>query len=139
MTVSDWFGIALLLILSALAIGMFLHIALTIGQLRRVRKQDANSNSASTKTPLTQFQTRTELPAPKLRARDALPTQEKLTKREIQVARLAAHGLTDVEIAAKLVISERTVGNHLYNIYRKLHINSRRELKYVLQEIEDDS
>lgn len=138
MTVSDWFGIALLFLLSALAIGIFIHIALSIGHLRRAPKRD-KSQSAPPQTSLTQFQTRSELPTQKLRARDALSVQEKLTKRETQVAHLAARGLTDAEIAAQLFISERTVGNHLYSIYRKLNINSRRELKYVLQQIEDDS
>ncbi len=139
MTVSDWFAAALLLIFLALTTGIFLHIVISIGQLRRARKQDPQPNRPPTKTPVTQFQTRGEMLKPKTRALDRSPIADNLTKRETQIAQLAARGLTDAEIAAKLSISERTVGNHLYSIYRKLNINSRRELKYVLQQLEDDS
>lgn len=62
---------------------------------------------------------------------------DELTRREKQVARLAASKLTDAEIAAELAISERTVGNHLHSIYRKLDINSRHELKYFIRPPDD--
>ncbi|MEG8277211.1 helix-turn-helix transcriptional regulator [Streptomyces sp. AHA2] len=51
-----------------------------------------------------------------------------LTRRERDVARLAADGLTSHEIAARLVVSVRTVDNHLHRAYRKLGVSSRREL-----------
>lgn len=51
-----------------------------------------------------------------------------LTRRELEVARLAAGGYTAREIAAVLHISERTVENHIANVYAKLGINSRRAL-----------
>jgi DNA-binding NarL/FixJ family response regulator len=44
------------------------------------------------------------------------------------VAALAAGGLTDRQIAARLVVSVRTVESHLANTYRKLGIASRGEL-----------
>jgi DNA-binding NarL/FixJ family response regulator len=44
------------------------------------------------------------------------------------VARLAAGGLTNNEIAAELVITPKTVKHHLGAVYRKLDITTRREL-----------
>lgn len=48
-----------------------------------------------------------------------------LTNRELDVLRLAAQGLTDVEIGERLYISSRTVSQHLRSIYGKLQIRSR--------------
>lgn len=43
-----------------------------------------------------------------------------LTEREVDVLRLAARGLSNRQIAAELVLSERTVGHHLAHIYDKI-------------------
>ncbi|HEU5100615.1 MAG TPA: tetratricopeptide repeat protein [Roseiflexaceae bacterium] len=48
-----------------------------------------------------------------------------LTAREIAVLRLVAQGLTDAQVAEKLVLSPRTVSTHLTSIYGKLQVNSR--------------
>ena len=48
-----------------------------------------------------------------------------LTPREMQVLRLLAAGLSDIQIADKLVISRRTVSTHLTAIYSKMGVNSR--------------
>jgi NarL family two-component system response regulator LiaR len=53
------------------------------------------------------------------------PTEEPLTEREVQVLRLVAKGLSNQEIADKLVVSERTVGAHVSNILSKLHLANR--------------
>jgi DNA-binding NarL/FixJ family response regulator len=50
---------------------------------------------------------------------------DELTPREMEVLRLIAQGLRNREIAAKLVISEKTVGNHISNIFIKLQVNDR--------------
>ena len=51
-----------------------------------------------------------------------------LTTREREVAGFAARGLSDLEIAARLSLSRRTVETHLYRIYSKLGISGRVEL-----------
>jgi len=48
-----------------------------------------------------------------------------LTKREVEVLRLVARGLSDAEVADLLIISPRTVNAHLRSIYSKLNITSR--------------
>lgn len=48
-----------------------------------------------------------------------------LTAREIEVVRLVADGLTDAEIAERLVVSVRTVHAHLRSIYGKLDVSTR--------------
>lgn len=48
-----------------------------------------------------------------------------LSERELEVLRLIAEALTNAEIAAKLVISEKTVKGHLSNILSKLHLMDR--------------
>jgi DNA-binding CsgD family transcriptional regulator len=48
-----------------------------------------------------------------------------LTAREVDVLRLVAQGLTDAQVAEKLVVSPRTVNAHLSSIYSKLGISSR--------------
>jgi DNA-binding CsgD family transcriptional regulator len=56
------------------------------------------------------------------------PVRDGLTTREREVAGFAARGLTDVEIAARLSLSRRTVETHLYRVYAKLGVSGRREL-----------
>lgn len=51
-----------------------------------------------------------------------------LTASELRVARLAADGLTNREIAERLFVTERTVETHLRHVFQKLDISSRLEL-----------
>lgn len=58
----------------------------------------------------------------------------KLTRRERQVAELIAKDLSNREIAEELYISEATVKKHVSNIFEKLEIESRKELKQNLNQ-----
>jgi DNA-binding NarL/FixJ family response regulator len=58
-----------------------------------------------------------------------------LTPQELEIARLAAGGLTNKEIGARLYLSHRTVSAHLYRIFPKLGITSRAMLRDALTEL----
>lgn len=51
--------------------------------------------------------------------------KEELTKRELEVLKLIARGMYNKEIADELVISEKTVKNHISNIFRKIDVSDR--------------
>ena len=55
-----------------------------------------------------------------------------LTPQELQIARLAAAGLTNKQIAERLFLSPRTVSGHLYRIFPKLGITARGALRDAL-------
>ncbi|MFC6021614.1 AAA family ATPase [Plantactinospora solaniradicis] len=58
--------------------------------------------------------------------------RQALTPQELQIAGLAAAGLSNREIGEQLFMSPRTVGSHLYRIFPKLHITSRSQLAALL-------
>jgi DNA-binding NarL/FixJ family response regulator len=61
-----------------------------------------------------------------LRARGPVPRRRwTLTPREDEVLQLLAQGLTQSEIASRLMISHRTVGTHIEHLLRKLGVHSR--------------
>lgn len=66
-----------------------------------------------------------ELDNPVTAAANRPLTDDPLTDREVEVLRLVAQGLSNQEIAKTLTISERTVGNHIGSILRKLHLANR--------------
>ena len=62
-------------------------------------------------------------------------TLEPLTEREIEVLKLVAQGLSNEEIAQRLIIAERTVRTHVSNILGKLHLANRTQATlYALRE-----
>ncbi|MFE2266691.1 helix-turn-helix transcriptional regulator [Streptomyces griseosporeus] len=61
----------------------------------------------------------------------SVPASE-LTAQERQIAELAAQGLTNRDIAARLYLSPRTVGYHLHKIFPKLGIRARAQLRDAL-------
>jgi DNA-binding NarL/FixJ family response regulator len=55
-----------------------------------------------------------------------------LTAQELQIAQLAADGLSNREIGERLFLSHRTVSTHLYRIFPKLGISARGQLRATL-------
>ena len=52
-------------------------------------------------------------------------SQDSLTVREVEVIKLIGQGLSNQEMAQKLYLSEKTVKNHLTNIFRKINVSDR--------------
>jgi DNA-binding NarL/FixJ family response regulator len=69
---------------------------------------------------------------PRRRASDQ---RDQLTPQELQIAQMAADGLTNREIGQKLFLSHRTVGSHLYRIFPKVGVTARSQLRDVLHEL----
>jgi DNA-binding CsgD family transcriptional regulator len=67
------------------------------------------------------------------RRRD-LAARDQLTAQELQIAQLAAQGLSNRDIAQRLYLSHRTISTHLYRIFPKLGITGRGELRSALSE-----
>jgi DNA-binding CsgD family transcriptional regulator len=58
-----------------------------------------------------------------------------LTPQQLEIAQLAADGLTNKEIGERLFLSHRTVGTHLYQLFPKLGITSRVALRDALKDL----
>jgi DNA-binding CsgD family transcriptional regulator len=78
-------------------------------------------------------QARRELRASGERSRRRVPeARDQLTAQELQIAQLAAKGLSNREIGQRLYLSHRTISTHLYRAFPKLGITSRAELGVAL-------
>jgi ATP/maltotriose-dependent transcriptional regulator MalT len=78
-------------------------------------------------------QARRELRASGERSRRRVPeARDQLTAQELQIAQLAAQGLSNREIGQQLFLSHRTISTHLYRTFPKLGIASRAELGTAL-------
>ncbi|WP_460302629.1 response regulator [Actinocorallia aurea] len=76
---------------------------------------------------LGEYRRLTSAPAP-------TPDTPRLTDRETEILRLVAKGLTYRQIAERLVLSHRTVQNHVQNTLGKLHLHNRVELvRYAIE------
>jgi DNA-binding NarL/FixJ family response regulator len=63
------------------------------------------------------------------------PLVDHLTPRELEVLKLIGGGLTNRQIAQELTLSEKTVRNHINNIFSKLHVHDRSQaLLYAIRE-----
>jgi len=76
---------------------------------------------------------RQELRASRETHHSGLGARIQLTEQELQIADMAAKGLSNREIGQRLYISPRTVGSHLYRIFPKLGIATRAQLAAVLE------
>jgi DNA-binding CsgD family transcriptional regulator len=61
-----------------------------------------------------------------------------LSPQQLEIARLAASGLTNKQIAEKLFLSPRTIGTHLYQLFPKLGVTSRAALRDALKDLAID-
>jgi DNA-binding NarL/FixJ family response regulator len=59
-------------------------------------------------------------------------TLDELTPQELQIAQMAAGGLSNRDIGQRLFLSHRTVESHLYRVFPKLGVTSRAQLAGVL-------
>ena len=83
--------------------------------IRAVQRGEPSLHPTVALKVLREFRQPTELPL----------TAEPLTAREMEVLKLVALGLTDQEIADKLVVAKRTVSYHVGNVLAKLHLANR--------------
>ncbi|MCP4423729.1 MAG: response regulator transcription factor [Chloroflexi bacterium] len=96
-------------------------VAKLLSYIRGVENGEAAISRSMTTRVLNQFSQTKPLRAP------TLTTQNVLTAREIEILRELDTGATNRQIANRLVISERTVKNHVSNILSKLSLKNRRE------------
>jgi DNA-binding CsgD family transcriptional regulator len=107
---------------------------------REKRRVDARTQLGLAHEMLSQFgaeafaeRARRELQATGATVRKrTVATYDALTPQEAQIARLAADGLTNPEIGARLFISSHTVEWHLRKVFTKLGLRSRRQLRTAL-------
>jgi DNA-binding NarL/FixJ family response regulator len=126
-------------ITAALVAGASGYVLKTVGverlaeNIRSVRRGEvllAPSVAAKVVQQLSRIRERTD------RGDEALAV---LTPREREVFRLAGRGLRNSEIAAELVLSEKTIKTHLRNIYGKLELSNKAELRLFAQKMGLDS
>jgi DNA-binding CsgD family transcriptional regulator len=116
-------------------------------RLRRLRRtRDARSQLAAARdgferlgAPSWTRRAATELGATAATRRRVNGGGASLTLQEREVALLAATGMTNREIAAKLYVSPRTVSAHLYRIFPKLGVTSRAALRDALNAVLTDT
>jgi NarL family two-component system response regulator LiaR len=96
-----------------------------LAAIRQVYRGEPSMDSAVANKLMRELQRSSDLPL----------TDQPLTMREVDVLKLVAQGLTNQDIAEKLVISERTVRTHVSHILDKLHLANRTQAAlYALRE-----
>ncbi|MEA2425669.1 MAG: hypothetical protein QOH13_2079 [Thermoleophilaceae bacterium] len=115
-----------------LAYGQWLRRDRRVAESRAVLRAARDTFDALGSTPWGE-QARRELRASGERSRRRLPeARDQLTAQELQIAQLAAQGLSNREIGQRLYLSHRTISTHLYRVFPKLGITSRGELSAAL-------
>lgn len=107
--------------------GALRYAATAAAQASRVHRANGEARAAASAQSKAEDLARRcgGLATPVLRFGEGL---SQLTRREREIASLAAAGASSKEIAAKLFLSTRTVDNHLQSVYGKLGIAGRHEL-----------
>jgi class 3 adenylate cyclase/DNA-binding CsgD family transcriptional regulator len=117
---------------TAIALGAALRRANSLAEARELLKEGLDVAVRSGAQPLVE-QAESELAATGARPRRLLLSGvESLTASERRVAKFAAEGLSNKDIAQTLFVTTKTVEVHLGNVYRKLGIGSRNELPRAL-------
>ncbi len=115
-----------------LAYGQWLRRQRRVAQSRGVLRTARDTFDALGCAPWSEY-ARRELRASGERSRHRVPdARDQLTPQELQIAQLAAEGLSNREIGQHLYLSHRTISTHLYRVFPKLAITSRGELSTVL-------
>ncbi|MEU6604400.1 AAA family ATPase [Streptomyces shenzhenensis] len=121
------------------------RVRLAFGRWLRVHRQDDEAAREQLTSALHAFDTlearpwsaiaRTELVATHRtpRAVSRADVSGLLTPQELHIAELAATGMSNKQIGARLFVSPRTVSTHLYNVFPKLGIRSRAALRDALE------
>jgi DNA-binding NarL/FixJ family response regulator len=103
--------------------------------VRVVAKGGALIQPSITRKVLSEFARLSRQPAATQATQRNVPLAEPLTDRELEVLRCIADGLSNREIAERLVITEGTVKNHVSNLIAKLDVRDRTQALLKAQEI----
>jgi ATP/maltotriose-dependent transcriptional regulator MalT len=118
---------------SQLAYGIWLRRQRRIAESRGPLRAARDSFQAMGATPLVKRASR-ELRASGESSPKRLPrASDRLTPQELQIAQMAAAGMSNRDIGQSLFLSHRTVGFHLYRLFPKLGITSRNQLREALE------
>jgi ATP/maltotriose-dependent transcriptional regulator MalT len=116
-----------------LAYGIWLRRQRRIAESRGPLRAARDAFQAIGTTPLVERASR-ELRASGENSPRRLPrASDRLTPQELQIAQMAAAGMSNREIGQSLFVSHRTVGFHLYRLFPKLGITSRNQLRGALE------
>jgi DNA-binding CsgD family transcriptional regulator len=117
---------------SQLGYGLWLRRQRRIAESRGPLRAARDAFQAIGAAPLVE-QARRELRASGENSPPRLPrASDRLTPQELQIAQMAASGMSNREIGQTLFLSHRTVGFHLYRLFPKLGITSRNQLRGAL-------
>jgi len=116
-----------------LAYGIWLRRQRRVAESRAPLRAARDAFLAMGATPLAE-RARRELRASGENSPHRLPRgADRLTPQELQIAQMAAAGMSNREIGQSLFLSHRTVGFHLYRLFPKLGITSRNQLRGALE------
>jgi DNA-binding CsgD family transcriptional regulator len=118
---------------SQLAYGLWLRRQRRIAESRAPLRAARNAFQAIGAIPLVE-RARRELRASGENSPKRLPrASDRLTPQELQIAQMAAAGMSNRDIGQSLFLSHRTIGFHLYRLFPKLGITSRNQLRAALE------